>query len=248
MKTQSNVAPSAKRMNQLHAAALAMNVAHNAALAATAADTVAAIGAPPDAPVIPTAPAEPPPRAIVGAPAALDPATVHPALTYRGAVIDGTPAPKRRDALTLAAFTLAPFALTPDDARELMRRASTLLRSAGATTDAYGDSPAPADADALAVAYLSTRETKTRPVGYFAENHVSDLDRIAYFTRCAERCVYAADRVTPGKTPSRQFSGGYNGRLSTETRRNSIANVVRVCLAPPAPLLTSDQNGNLHSA
>lgn len=250
MKTQSNVAPSAARMNQLHAAALTLNVAHNAALAASAADTVAAIGAPPDAPVTPTTPAEPaaPPRAIVGAPVALDASTVHSALTFRGAVLDGTPNPRRRDALTLSALVIAPLALTSDDARDLMRRASTLLRSAGATTDAYGDSPAPADADALAVAYLASRATTTRPVGYFAENRVSDLDRVSYLTRAAERCVYAADRVTSGKTPARNFSGGYNGRLSTEIRRDSVAHVVRAYLAPPAPSITADASGNLHSA
>lgn len=205
MKPQSNRIPSAARMSKLHAAALIMNAAHNADALSTAADTVAAIGNPPDALAVI------PPRARVGLATAyaVFASSVSDAFRLDGQPLNGNPVPRYRDAATFE-----PVTLTAADSVRLYARARALLT--------LPESCYP-DIDAAVVHYLSNRATATRPEpGYFAENHVSNLDRLAYVTRAAERLVYTAARIAAGKRRTFAFSGGYNGRAATELRRLSI--------------------------
>lgn len=212
-----------------------------AADAAVAADTVAAIGNPPDAapvallPLFTPAPVDAapvdaapvaPPRAIVGTSVAFAvfAAAVSDAFRLDGQPLNGNPAPHRRDAATFE-----PLAFVATDAPRLYARARELLTTAVPVSDL----------DAAAAFYLSNRATETRPIGYFAENRVSDLDRLAYACRAAERLIYTADRVAPGIRPTRRFDGGYNGALPTAMRRASILATLATVLTdgtlPPVP-------------
>ena len=233
---------SARNLTRAHIDALAMNAAFDAAQSpapvaapvndappasvpsvghiATAIVSVAAASVNAEIPAAP-------PRAVVGVHATLDAATLHPALTFNGCPVNGAPVEKNTD----PAFIGAPVSLKPTDAHALYTRAALLLASVGANFgNGFKIDPLdviPADAfDPLAVFHLSNRPTRTRPVGYFAQNRVSDLDRLAYATRAAMRLVTAADSLATDARKIRRnstYSGGFNSTDATRMRRDEIA-------------------------
>lgn len=188
--------------------------------------------APEPAVAAPDAPT-PPSRRIIGRPHHALPLDVHPLMTLGGCLINGTPAPKRADApiLGAASFTAA-------DVPELLATAARLLAFCGASN--LGTAPdAPHDApDSLVADYLSNRETETAPDinarNYFERNRVSDLDRMMYPVRAAERIVYTVDRIR-GRKSRRVFCGGYNGTTPTTERRDSVALAVADLMKPATP-------------